>query len=130
MKKPMRHEVENNNRFFKNEIPEKKHIGKAVLHSKSQSPLINQKLYERVVRASDQKNVVVADIVRMALTFYLDNPDADFDLNVLKDNVRPLQYKISLLDDKKIQEFKEKTGINRSIMIRRALSAWLNHEGY
>jgi len=132
MKKPTRHLVENQTTDFKNEnkVPEKIHTGKAVLRSKTQIPLINQKLYDRIVKASEQKNLVIADIARMALHFYLENPEAKFDSELLQNNVKPLQYKISLLEDKKIQDYKNSTGLNRSIMIRRALSSWLIHEGY
>lgn len=132
MKKPIRHTVADKTNIFKNEnkVPEKIHTGKEVLRSKSQIPLINQNLYDRIGKASDLKNLVMADIARMALQFYLENPEAEFDSELLKDNVKPLQYRISLLEDKKIQDYKNSTGINRSIMIRRALSAWLIHEGY
>lgn len=132
MKKPIRHLVQNQVNDFKNEnkVPEKMHIGKSVLRSKTQIPLINQNLYDHIVKASDQKNLVIADIARMALHFYLENPEAKFNSELLKNNVKPLQFKISLLEDKKIQDYKNSTGINRSIMIRRALSAWLIHEGY
>lgn len=132
MKKPTRHLVENQTTDFKNEnkVPEKIHTGKAVLRSKTQIPLINQKLYDRIVKASEQKNLVIADIARMALHFYLENPEAKFDSELLQNNVKPLQFKISLLEDKKIQDYKNSTGLNRSIMIRRALSSWLIHEGY
>lgn len=118
--------------IFKNEnkVPEKIHTGKAVLRSKSQIPLINQNLYDRIGKASDLKNLVMADIARMALQFYLENPEAEFDSELLKDNVKPLQYRISLLEDKKIQDYKIRQELIAVSLIRRALSAWLIHEGY
>lgn len=129
MKKPTRHEktalVPEVNI---NAVQEKVHVQKGALHSKSQTMYINPTLHELAVTASDERNVVLADIARMALQYYLENPDAAFNPEFLKDNTKSVNYKITDAMDTKITQFKETTGIVRSILFRRALSAWLIYE--
>lgn len=109
---------------------EKSHIVNSLNYEKLQVVKINATLYKKIESIADERNVVLSDIARIALKFYLDNPDTAYSESLSKGNEIKLIYNINQLYDMKIEKFKSDYGVNRSDQIRRALSAWLNHEGY
>lgn len=107
---------------------EKKHLVSSLHYDKIQKIKINLKLFKRIEKVADKRNMVLADIARSALEFYLNNPNAPFDAELSKENTRMFTYTINELIDMKVEKFKTDYSINRSNQIRHALSAWLIHE--
>ena len=95
---------------------------------KIQKIKINPDLYKKIEKVADKRKVVLADIARSALDFYLNNPSAPYSEELSKGNSKQLIYTINHLYDVKINSFKAVHGINRSDQIRQALSAWLINE--
>ena len=107
---------------------EKAHIVNSLNFDKIQKIKINPDLYKKIEKVADKRKVVLADIARSALDFYLNNPSAPYSEELSKGNSKQLIYTINHLYDVKINSFKAVHGINRSDQIRQALSAWLIHE--
>ncbi|MFC3172590.1 hypothetical protein ACFOGQ_19325 [Acinetobacter vivianii] len=95
---------------------------------KMQKIPINPDLYKKIDKVASKRKIVLADIARAALEFYLNNPDAPYSTELSQKNSKKLIYTINQLMDVKIEKFKSDHGVNRSDQIRRALSAWLINE--
>lgn len=107
---------------------EKAHIVNSLNYDKIQKIKINPDLYKKIEKVADKRKVVLADVARSALDFYLNNPSAPYSEVLSKGNSKQLIYTINHLYDVKIDRFKANHGINRSDQIRKALSAWLISE--
>lgn len=107
---------------------EKSHIVNSLNFDKIQKIAINPNLYKKIEKVADKRKIVLADIARSALEFFLNNPNAPYSEELSKGNSKKLTYRINHLFDVKIDKFKADYGINRSDQIRRALSAWLINE--
>lgn len=107
---------------------EKTHIVNSLNYDKLQTIPINPDLYKKIDNVASKRKIVLADIARTALEFYLNNPDAPYSAELCKNNSKKLIYNINHLIDVKIEKFKTDHGVNRSNQIRRALSAWLINE--
>lgn len=107
---------------------EKSHLINSMNFDKTQKIPINPDLYKMIEDVSSQRKIVLADIARAALEFYLNNPDAPYSVELSQQNSKKLRYTINHLLDVKIDKFKADHGVNRSNQIRQALSAWLIKE--
>lgn len=107
---------------------EKSHLVNSLNFDKMQKIPINPDLYKKIDKVATKRKIVLADIARAALEFYLNNPDAPYSKELSQKNSKKLIYTINQLMDVKIEKFKTDHGVNRSDQIRRALSAWLINE--
>lgn len=107
---------------------EKTHIVNSLNYDKLQKIPINPDLYKMIDKVASKRKCVLADIVRAALEFYLNNPDVPYSIELSQQNSKKLIYNINHLIDVKIEKFKSDHGVNRSNQIRQALSAWLINE--
>ncbi|MEJ7883983.1 hypothetical protein WKH38_18125 [Acinetobacter baumannii] len=109
---------------------EKSHLINSMNYNKLQKIPINPNLYKKIDKVANKQKCVLADIVRAALEFYLNNPDAPYSTELSEKNSKKLIYNINHLIDVKIEKFKTDHGVNRSNQTRRALSAWLINENF
>lgn len=109
---------------------EKSHLINSMNYNKLQKIPINPDLYKKIDKVANKRKCVLADIVRAALEFYLNNPDAPYSTELSEKNSKKLIYNINHLIDVKIEKFKTDHGVNRSNQTRRALSAWLINENF
>ncbi|QNW96589.1 hypothetical protein IC800_18775 (plasmid) [Acinetobacter seifertii] len=109
---------------------EKTHIVNSLNYDKLQKIPINPDLYKKIDKVASKRKIVLADIVREALEFYLNNPNAPYCAELIQKNSKKLIYNINHLIDVKVEKFKTDHGVNRSNQIRRALSAWLIKENF
>ncbi|MFL4379510.1 hypothetical protein [Acinetobacter baumannii] len=109
---------------------EKSHLINSMNYNKLQKIPINPDLYKKIDKVANKQKCVLADIVRAALEFYLNNPDAPYSTELSEKNSKKLIYNINHLIDVKIEKFKTDHGVNRSNQTRRALSAWLINENF
>ncbi|GAA5557119.1 hypothetical protein Asch01_01837 [Acinetobacter schindleri] len=125
MRAPKSIATDNSNAHLANE---KSHVVNSMNHDKIQKIAINPDLYKKIVKVADKRKMVLADVARTALEFYLDHPEAEYSEELSKGNSKKLIYTINYLLDIKIDNFKANYGINRSNQLRNALSAWLISE--
>ncbi len=84
---------------------------------------INDSLYENLLAESDDKRIVMAELIREAIEDLIESPNQSYSAELMENNSKGISFKIDLKMNRKMEDFKASHGINKSNQIRQALSA-------